>query len=379
MASEGRRGNGTGPEDGRDRRIELLLVFGFWTLLAALWTAKLALVPDGPENPAAPRIAHAFGRFYLWALLTPAVFRLARRFPVERGRRAGRVLLHLGAALAVAALAKAWDVALGSALLPEAPEHGGDADPLRALLRLHFFDELIVYLAVLAAGFARDYFVRLQARQAEAVRLEMEAARLRAQLAESRLQALRMQVNPHFLFNTLNAISALVERDPTGVRRMVARLGELLRHALEGSAEQEVTLEEELGFVDRYLEIVQVRFGARLRVRREVDPAVLRACVPNLILQPLVENAVQHGIAPREEGGTIEVRAARSGERLLLSVRDDGPPVDRLPVPGEDGGVGLANTRARLEAMYGGGAALTLRRADGAGLVAELDLPFREG
>lgn len=361
-------------EEGRDRRTEWLLVFGFWTLLAVLWTAKLSLAPDGEKGPLAPHVLHAFGRFYLWALLTPAVFRLARRFPVERGRRAGRVLLHLGVAMGVAALAKAWDVALRSALLPDAAGPGPDPDPLRALLRLHFFDELIVYLAVLAAGFARDYFVRLQMRQAE-------GARLQAQLADARLQALRMQINPHFLFNTLNGISALVERDPAGVRRMVARLAELLRHALEGSAEQEVTLEEELGFLDRYLEIMQVRFGGRLRIQREIDPAVLDAHVPNLILQPLVENAVEHGVTRREDGGTIEIRAARNKGRLVLSVRDNGPPVPDVPVPGEGGnGVGLANTRARLAAMYGGEAALTLRPAgDSDGLVAEVNLPFKAG
>jgi len=357
-----------------DRTAELLVVFGFWGLLAALWTLKQVLAPEG-AGEAASQAAYAFGRFGFWALATPLVFRLARRFPVERGRRVGRILLHAGAAVAVAALARAWTVALGSALLPEPA--GGAADPVREVLRLHFLDELIVYSAVLAAGFARDYHLRLQARQREAARLETEAARLQTQLAEARLAALRMQLNPHFLFNALNGISALVERDPAEVRRLIARLGELLRYALEGPADEDVPLDEELGFLRRYLEIVRARFRGALEVEEVVDPAALPARVPSLILQPLVENAVEHGIARGGNGGRIEIRADRRGGRLLLSVRDTGPPVERLPVPGEGGGVGLANTRARLQALYGADATLRLRRADGAGLVAEVELPFR--
>ncbi len=357
-----------------DRKAELLVVFGFWGLLAALWTLKQVLTPEGAGD-AASQAAYAFGRFSFWALATPLVFRLARRFPVERGRRVGRILLHAGTGVAVAALARAWTVALRSTLLPE-PAGAGAADPVREVLRLHFLDELIVYSAVLAAGFARDYFLRLQARQREAARLETEAARLQTQLAEARLAALRMQLNPHFLFNTLNGISALVERDPAEVRRLIARLGELLRYALEGAADEEVPLDEELGFLRRYLEIVRARFQGKLEVEEEVAPAALPARVPSLILQPLVENAVEHGIARGGNGGRIEIRAERRGGRLLLTVRDTGPPVAHLPVPGEGGGVGLANTRARLQAMYGADAALRLRRADGAGLVAEIELPF---
>ena len=149
-----------------------------------------------------------------------------------------------------------------------------------------------MYLAVLAAGFAREYFVRDQIRQRQAVELQ-------AQLADARLSALRMQINPHFLFNTLHAISALVDRDPAGVRRMIARLSELLRMTIDRQAADEVPLREELAFLRRYIEIMEIRFQGALHVSTKVDNETLDALVPNLILQPIVENALEHGVSRR--------------------------------------------------------------------------------
>jgi LytS/YehU family sensor histidine kinase len=235
-----------------------------------------------------------------------------------------------------------------------------------ALLRMRFLDELVIYLAVLAAGFARDYFLRYRAHAAESARLE-------AQLAEARLAALRMQLNPHFLFNTLHAVSALVERDPAGVRRLVARLSALLRHVLDSGARQEVTLAEELAFARDYLDIQRVRFQDRLRVEEEVPEDLLDALVPNLILQPLVENAIVHGVGRHESAGRIRIGARRDAECLELTVEDDGP---GLSGDGRGGGVGIGNTRARLAAMYGDEAALELRPAPAGGLVARVRLPY---
>src|SRR5690606_13258006 len=177
-----------------------------------------------------------------------------------------------------------------------------------SVTRLSFLRDLIIYLAVLAAGIAREYFLRYQARQAETVRLQAHAAQLQAQLARARLEALRMQINPHFLFNTLHAVSSLVERDPRGVRRMIAHLSELLRSTLDGPGEQEVTLEKELGFLQRYMEIMRVRFQGRLEVEVDAGAEVLRALVPNLILQPVVENAIKHGTSRVLSTGRIMVR-----------------------------------------------------------------------
>jgi len=207
------------------------------------------------------------------------------------------------------------------------------------------------------------------------VRLQAETARLQAQLAEARLSALRSQIDPHFLFNTLNAVSALVERDPRGVRRMIARLSELLRHSLEGAGEPVVTLRQELAFADRYLEIMRIRFQGSLEVEQRVDDEVCDALVPNLVLQPLVENAVKHGLGRLRGIGKIEIEARREEGRVVLRVRDNGPGMDGAAPARE--GVGLRNTRERLAQLYGADAALTLRTPDGGGFEAEVRLPWR--
>jgi LytS/YehU family sensor histidine kinase len=256
---------------------------------------------------------------------------------------------------------------------PPGPPRG--FNPLWGVTRLFWLDDLIVYFAVLAAGIARDYFLRFRTRHEEAVHLQSQAAQLQAQLAEARLSALRTQLNPHFLFNTLHAVSTLVERDPRGVRRMIARLSELLRYTLDGADEQEVPLERELTFLERYLEIMQIRFQGRLEVDTRVEPDVLDALVPTLVLQPLVENAVKHGVSKVEGAGRIAIHARRDGERVLLSVRDNGPGLPSDGAPDEEG-VGLRNTRARLAELYGPAQSLTLRAADGGGLVAEVALPY---
>jgi LytS/YehU family sensor histidine kinase len=222
---------------------------------------------------------------------------------------------------------------------------------------------------------ARNYFLQYQARLDQTRQLQAEAVRLQGQLAEVQLAVLRAQLNPHFLFNTLHAVSSLVERDPRGVRRMIARLSELLRHTLDQSNEQEISLDRELELLRRYLEIMEVRFQGRLDVAIHVDDGLRDAMVPNLILQPLVENALKHGANAIDEAGKIDVDARRVGDRVVLSVRDNGPgPGDAV-----DLGVGLRNTIDRLEQLYGshGDAyGFSLHPADGGGTVAEVTLPF---
>ena len=180
-----------------------------------------------------------------------------------------------------------------------------------------------------------------------------------------------MQLQPHFLFNTLHAISALMYRDPEGADRMIARLSDFLRLTLDSTGVQRVTLKREMEYLDKYLEIEQVRFGERLKVHHDIAPDTLDLLVPNLVLQPLVENSVRHGIAPRASGGRIDIDARREGETLFISVSDDGA--------GSSGaiqeGVGLTNTRARLAQMYGGAARLDLTPANGSGFSSRLSIP----
>jgi two-component system, LytTR family, sensor kinase len=365
------------------RRSELLGIFAFWTFLALLTAANGLLDPRGrglqPLVAGAP-VTLAFVESYLWASLTPFFFWLTSRFSIERDNRVTRVLLFVVAGVVVATLVEAFLSYLRFEVFFIARRRRlAGFNPFFGLTRLFWLDDLMVYFAVVAAGFARDYFRRYQARREEAARLRAQAAELHAQLAEARLAALRTQLDPHFLFNTLHAISTLVERDPRGVRRMIARLSELLRSSLEEGTEQEVPLEKELAFLNRYLEIMQIRFQGRLAVEMRVDGAVLDALVPTLILQPLVENAVKHGVSKLAGGGTVEIRAYRDTDedRLVLRVRDNGPGLDGGDEASRQEGVGLANTRARLEQLYGSEQRLTLRSApDGVGVVAEVMLPY---
>jgi two-component system, LytTR family, sensor kinase len=338
---------------------EIAVIITFWTLLAVLSSANWLLDPRGPGfrpiDPSGPVIV-AFIESWTWAALTPLIFRLSSRFSLARAP----LLIVTGVAISVAVF-----LLLGFARqVVFAPLH---ARPYRGLLeigRMRFVPQLLVYFAILAAGFAREYFRRDQERQAHAIQLQ-------AQLAEARLDALRMQINPHFLFNTLNAVSALVDRDPSGVRKMIARLSELLRTTTDSRATDEVPLRQELQLLDRYIEIMEIRFQGRLRVERTIEPATLDARVPNLILQPIVENALEHGASRAMGEGRVRIAARRDGDSLAITVHDNGPGVRE----GREG-VGLANTRARLAQLYGDKASLTLTTAADGGAVAEIVLPF---
>ena len=331
-------------------------------------------------------IVETLAEYGIWALLTPVVFWVARRWPAEREAWAGRLAAQLGLGVAVAFAIEAATRGVLRPLLadPTAGASGGGPPQWTvggAFRGLWFLDEFIVYLAVLAVGYARHAMLRLRERQAEAERLLAEQAKLEAQLSEARLSALRMQLNPHFLFNTLNAVSALVERDPSGVRTMIARLSSLLRRVLDDDGAAEVPLRDELAFIRDYLDVQRVRFQDRLEIEESIAPEAVDALVPPLLLQPLVENAVGHGVRRIEEGvGTIRLAARVADGRLRLLVEDNGPGLDGGDgQAGSAGGVGLRNTRERLHALYGDAAELSLRDRPERGVVAEVVLPFRPG
>jgi len=231
----------------------------------------------------------------------------------------------------------------------------------------HF--NLLIYWVIVAVSHAFDYYRKYRER-------ELRASELEKHLAQAKLQALQMQLNPHFLFNTLHSISSLMHKDVEAADRMIARLSDLLRAALEGAGTQQVTLRQELDLLQLYLAIEQVRFGSRLTVKMNIAPDTLGAQVPNLILQPLVENAIRHGIEPRARLGCIELQAHRQDGALALVVSDDGAGL------GENGrikeGVGLSNTRARLRELYGTAHRFELLRGQEGGVRVELSIPFRE-
>jgi sensor histidine kinase YesM len=238
--------------------------------------------------------------------------------------------------------------------------------------RTHF--NLAVYGVIVSAWQAWDYHRKYRER-------ETEAADLRARLAQAQLETLRMQLSPHFLFNTLNAISSLMLRDVSGANRMLSRLGDLLRFTLETKDQQEVPLKQELEFLQRYLEIERIRFGQRLTVAFDLEPSTLDAPVPNLILQPLVENAIRHAIGPSTRPGQITLRSARENGHLLLEVADNGCGLGTAPAPetpcGARDRIGLRNTRERLQKLYGTEQSFDLREKPSGGVIASITIPFR--
>ncbi|MEP7064450.1 MAG: histidine kinase [Gemmatimonadota bacterium] len=348
-------------------RRDISFIVGFWLIYALLSIANRAFDSGpqvrGPDVALTMWIIIAVSEAALWALLTPLIVSLAGRARSERMSRGASFLLLLLLGVLVALGVSVFGHELRGLLLDGPNSRGGRGHG--PPLWFGFLDALIIYLGVLAAGLARAYSLRLGARREQATQLQ-------AQLAEARLEALRSQLDPHFLFNTLNAVSSLVERDPRGVRRMITRLSELLRYSMEGAREPEITLRRELDLLDRYLDIMQVRFPG-LNVLRLLDDSALDIMVPSMILQPLVENAIRHGVEKMTEAGRIEIEAILEDDTLVLRVRDDGP--GESAPDGESGGVGLRNTRARLEQLYGAAGHFSLSRSSEDLTVAEVRLP----
>jgi signal transduction histidine kinase len=367
---------------------EILAIIAFWAFLAALTAAGRLIDPRVAAVAAMraalrPEVTSGFANlalveYALWAVLTLPIFWMTRRFGGDRPTlKRVLVFLVIGVVLAVAVDALLQVISqqvMPRPVLPPPglPRHLPPPQRVRGLFsRFSFLYDFMVYMVVLGAGLARNYIVRYRARLDEARRLQAEAAELHAQLAEARLNALRTQLNPHFLFNTLNAISTLVEEDPRGVRRMIARLSDLLRHTLEGD-EQEIPLARELEMLRRYLDIMEVRFQDKLEVSIETEASLDDALVPNLVLQPLVENAFRHGLALMQTAGRVAVRVVREDGDLVLTVRDNG----RGPAKEVHEGVGLTNTRARLTQLYGARQRLALTAAEGGGALVEVRFPY---
>lgn len=367
----------------RLRPAEVLAIVAGWTFLGVLAAAGRVLDPRVPvlrPDVNSALIALSFIEYAIWGLLTFPIVWVAARVDAAESIRARRIqgrmiLIALGLGLAVA-VDTALRLIRSELLPPPGTDPGaafGSTGPIEGLLSFQFLDDFMIYLLVLGTGLTRNYFIRYRDRLTETRRLQAEAADLRAQLAEARLAALRSRLNPHFLFNTLNAVAALVERDPPGVRSMLARLGELLRFSLDESNEQEIPLDREVELLRRYLEIMEVRFQGRLETRVTIDESARTSLVPTLLLQPLVENAFRHGVSRIEGIGVVSVDAKRSGSELVLTVTDNGPgPI--LPIAE---GEGIANTRKRLIELYGDGQHFELRPgAAGRGALSIVRLPY---
>jgi sensor histidine kinase YesM len=315
--------------------------------------------------------------WYPIALLAPGCLWLASRFQFERDRRLPTLAIHLGINLAFHVCLTLISLPLSQLIWGEPIFSARFLQNLHQRLIGRLPIDVILYWTIVGAGYAFEYYRRFREQQLQAARLELLATQLETQLAQAQLHALKMQLHPHFLFNTLHAISALMDDDVKGARRMIARLSELLRLTLENAGRQEVSLLQELDALERYLEIEQIRFQDRLTVQLAVAPETLDASVPNLVLQPLVENSIRHGIAPRSSAGRIEIRAERRDGMIELQVIDDGPGLQSGAEEFNEG-IGLANTRARLRRLYGDEHRIEIKDADGGGLAVKLSIPFRQ-
>jgi hypothetical protein len=307
--------------------------------------------------------------WYAWALFASPIFGVCRRFDFST-RPWRTVVAHLLCG-AVASLLHCCVLTTG-ALIESQVLHTGFSWPglFRFIFANHFHEDVLTYAAIVSVWYALDFHNRFRER-------ERRAAELEAHLAQSRLQVLKSQLHPHFLFNTLNGIAALIYENPKAAHRMLARLSELLRMSLQNDAASEVMLRSELEFGRRYLELEQIRFGTRLTVQWDIAPETLEGCVPNLLLQPLLENAIKHAIAPFSTPGQIFVFSRRENDKLLLRVTDNGPGLAEFNERSGRSGIGLINTRARLRELYGEEHRIELKRAESAGLMVEIVIPFR--
>jgi signal transduction histidine kinase len=308
--------------------------------------------------------------WYVPAALTSTVFWVSGRFRLDSDRWLRALALHGVAALVFSVIHGASMMAVRSALWPEMRKI-----PLQrwtSYAQSHYLDNLdwalMTYAAIVGLSYALGYYRESQARA-------VKAANLEARLMEARLKTLEAELHPHFLFNTLHAISTLVHSDPESADRMISRLSDLLRLTFDRSGAAEVPLKEELEFLQKYLQIEQIRFQDRLSVKFDIDPETLDADVPRLILQPLVENAIKHGIGPRSGRGLVQVSAKQQNQAIWIEVRDDGVGLSTNARARFHSGVGLSNTRARLECLYGDAHTLEFAEGDG-GLAVRLLIPM---
>ena len=314
---------------------------------------------------------------HIWAIVALVVVWFGIRWPLERRVIGRRVALHLLLSAGVAATQLALETAAYLQLGTLGPALSTSFwRAWSTLLVLGFHGNVISYWVILGVVTGYRHYRRLQEREAQALRLELRSAELSGQLARAQMNALKMQLQPHFLFNTLNAIMVLVrQQNASRAEEMLGRLSDLLRCVLDEGEAQEVPLHRELEYARLYLAIEQVRFEERLKVSIVIDPAVIDAAVPHMALQPIVENAIRHGIARTSVPGTVAITASGIGDDLVIQVTDDGPGLDRTDAS-EGWGIGLANTRARLRQLYGDAASLTVQDT-APGVTVRMALPRR--
>jgi two-component system LytT family sensor kinase len=352
--------------------VRLVFIWLIWTFVGLIFTSQMYFGALRSEQQMKWSDA-AFQQFsfcYLWALATPLVLWLSRRFQLERHNGRKHLLTHiLFSLLLVIAISSAHQI-IG--YLRYGRPLGRPYKVTNTLRNISYnaSENFATYGLIVLLFHSFGYYSRYR-------KGELKATQLESMLAQAQLQSLKMQLHPHFLFNTLHSINALLHSDTEAARRMLVRLGDFLRLTLDNAGTQEVTVQQEMEFLKGYLEIERIRFQDRLTVNINVEPQALNVKVPNLILQPIVENAIRHGIAPRSSQGLLEIMVKRENGVLRIEVRDNGPglPVNHSSIKLFKGGVGLANTRARLDRLYGAAHRFELENNPAGGLTVTLEVP----
>ena len=344
-----------------------VVILGAWTLVAMLFAGQAWFAAQVRGESLAWARASVIWLVWAaaWAALTPVALRVEARFPLQRPHILAALAVH-GVASTTCALVNLALFALAAPIIGATQVEPTWLGTFSRLLGTTFLLNLPVYWLIVAAAHVERLVRTARERDRRQLRLE-------AQLADARLQALRAQLQPHFLFNALNTISVLMHENVDSANRILLQLSTLLRRSLDSTDALVVMLGEGIGFLESYLEIEQARFGGRLSYRILIPDQLLEARVPNLILQPLVENALRHGLATRAGPGRVDIKADRQGDALLLSVVDDG----RGLTPATTERVGLANTRARLRLLYADRQRLDVRNSDDGGVIAQIELPWR--
>lgn len=359
------------------RWIEAGVVVFFWLLVPLLTVARKAMrTHTGPQgNLREGEALYIFLEFSPWIVITPFLFWVTMRILPDQVGWIRTLSIAIVLGIVIAAVVDLFDHIFWNTFVT--------SDWKRSLAlsgivsNFHFLSEFFIYLAVVIGGFARAYFLRSQAHLQEAVKLRVDAVQLQKHLAEARLNALRMQINPHFLFNTLHVISDHFEENPRAARRMIARLSEILRYSFDSTEAREATLSQELHFLDGYLDIQRFRFEDRLQVEIDVPLELREALVPTLILQPLVENAIKHGISQIEGQGRISIKAWKKEDALHMSVSDNGPGANATHGHKHpSNGIGISNTIERLETLYGAEQKFSIEAPPSGGFIAYITLPY---
>src|SRR5204862_2346657 len=351
------------------------LLFVGWTLVSIIFAGISYAAAVGENNKEFGFVSALrlnLVQFDVWAILAPVVFRFSRRFPIEvRPLNLRNLLLYFPELISFAGIHQLLHLAVLWSITPRwRQKYPALIDCYRAYFAFGFYIDLIIASLIVIAVHALLYYQNFRAS-------ELAQSSLKTQLAQAQLRALKMQLHPHFLFNTLHSISSLVLEDPPKANSMIARLGDFLRLTLENSDQQLVSLKEEAEFLRCYLDIEQVRFGDRLTLAFDLEPQTLSAQVPHLILQPVVENAIQHAIAPRESRGHINIEAKRLNSLLGLEVRDNGPGIaSNGDLLGAEGVV-VSNVRARLHQIYGSDFRFELMNATDGGLAVVMEIPLQ--